>query len=134
MSFCQWRGRRRIAEVCCRLPISDLRHILQMFTDKFVVAAKLLVEETYCILGLQAKARYVLQRVKRKVKAAHFVEHNHVKRSCGRSAVYITVHMEAAFIGAAMNQGMNEPAIIVEGKDHGRCFGEESVEGHFIHP
>jgi hypothetical protein len=72
--------------------------------------------------SLHAKPRDVLQCIQRKVEAAHFIQHDHVERSGGRAVIHITVHMEAAFIGAPMNQGVNEPAIVVEGEDHGRTF------------
>ena len=42
--------------------------------------------------------------------------------------------MKTSFIGTPVNQGMNEPAIVVEGKDHGRLLCEQRVERHFVHP
>jgi hypothetical protein len=62
----------------------------------------------------------MLQCVERKVEAAHFIQNHHVKGRGGCSLIHIAVHMEARFIGAPMNQRMNEPAIVVEGEDHRR--------------
>ena len=70
----------------------------------------------------------MLQRVKREVESAHLIQNDHVERSSCCSLVYISVHMEAALIGAPMNQRMNEPAIVVECENHGCFFGEERIE------
>src|ERR1039458_8399708 len=86
-----------IAKVLRPLPVSDLRHILQVFTDIVVVALQFLIKEVDGILGLQTEARDMLQCVERKVEAAHFIENHHVEWSGGRSAVHVAVHMEAAF-------------------------------------
>ena len=134
MSLGKWSRGGGIAEVLCPLPVPDLRHILQIFADIVVVALQFLVEEVDGFLGLQTEARDVLQCIERKMEAAHFIENHHVEWCRGRSAVHIAVYMEAAFIGASVNQGMNEPAIVVEGEDHRRFFGEERVERHFVHP
>src|SRR5664279_1373922 len=122
-----------ITEVLCPLPVPDLRHILQVLTDIVVVALQFLVEEVDSILGLQTEARDMLQCVERKVEAAHFIENHHVEWRGGRSVVHIAMDVESRLIGASMNQGMNEPAIIVEGENHWRLLSEECVERHFVH-
>ncbi len=124
----------RIAEVLRPLPIPDLGHILQMLTDIVVVALELLVEEVDGILSLQTKTGDMLQCIERKVEPAHFIQNHHVEGRRGRSAIHVAVYMKAAFIGAPMNEGMNEPAIVVEGEDHRRRLGKERVERHFVHP
>src|SRR5579863_5984275 len=68
------------------------------------------------------------------MEAAHFVQHDHVERGSGCSPVDIPMHMEAAFIGAPVNQCVNEPAIVVESENHGCLFCEECIEGHLVHP
>ncbi len=85
-----------IAEVLRPLPVPDLGHILQLFTDIVVVALQFLVEEVDCMLRLQTKARDVLQCIERKMEAAHFVENHHVEWRGGRTTVHVAVHMEAA--------------------------------------
>src|SRR5664279_1385034 len=99
-----------------------------MLTNLVMMFVKLCVEHPDCIRRLHTETRDVLQCVQRKVEAAHFVQNNHVKRCCGRTLVNISVHMETPLIGASVHQGMNEPAIIMEGEDHRRTRGEERVE------
>jgi len=41
---------------------------------------------------------------------------------------------ESGFHWSAMNQRMNEPAVVVEGEDYWRRLGEQRVERHLIHP
>jgi len=75
----------------------------------------------------------MLQCVERKMEAAHFVQNHHVEGRCGRSVIHVAMHMEAAFIGAPVNKRVNEPAIVMEGKDHRRCLSKKRVERHFVH-
>src|ERR1039458_2958665 len=76
----------------------------------------------------------MLQCVDSKVKTAHLIQHHHVKRRRCCALIHVAAYMETAFIGAPVNHGVNEPAIIVEGEDDRCVFGEERVKGHVVHP
>src|SRR5579871_3716894 len=128
MSFRQRSGPTRIAEVRRPLPVPDLGHILQVPADVVVMLIQLLSKQLDCIRRLQTKPRNMLQRIESEVKAAHFVQHHHVEGRGGCTAVHVTMHVEAAFIGAPMNEGMNEPAIVMKGKYYWSTLREDSVE------
>src|ERR1700728_3601493 len=104
MSLGQWSRRSGFTEVRRPLPVLDLWHVFKVLTDVVVMFIELPAEHLDCIRSLHAKAGDVFQCVQRKMKAAHFVEHDHVKRCGGRTLVIITMNMEAAFIGGTMNK------------------------------
>ena len=126
-----WSG--GITKVLRPLPVSDLRHILEMLADIVVVALQFLVEEVDGILGLQPEAGNMLQCIERQVEAAHFIENHHVEWSCGRPLIHVAVHMETALIGAPVHKGMNQPAVVVEREYNRRLLSEERIERHFVH-
>src|ERR1017187_1324318 len=75
----------------------------------------------------------MLQCVDSKVKTTHLIQHYHVERRRCCALIHVAAYMETAFIGAPVNHGVNEPAIVVK-REVDRCvFGEERVKGHVVH-
>jgi len=99
-----------------------------------MVLEQLVVEQIDCIRGRNSQPGNMLERLEGKVKAAHLIQNDHIKRRGGGSTVHVAAHMEAAFIGTSMNHAVNEPAVIVEGEHDGRALGKERVERHVVHP
>jgi hypothetical protein len=134
MSLGQWSWRGGFAEIDCPLPISDLGHLLKVLANVVVMFIEFSADHLDCVGSLHAKPRDMLQCIEHKMEAAHFVEHDHVERCGCRTLVDIIMPAEASFMRATVNQGVNEPSIVVEGEDHGRTFSEERVEEHLVHP
>src|ERR1700691_982338 len=100
MSLGQWSWLGEFAEIVCPLPISDLGHVLKVLANVVVMFIELSAEHLDCVGSLHAKPRDVLQSIERQVKAAHFVEHDHVEWCCCRTLVDVTMHVKASLMGA----------------------------------
>jgi hypothetical protein len=75
-----------------------------------------LAEDLDCVDSLQTKPQNVLQCIQRKADAPYSIQNYHIKRSSGCTLAHINMHMKAFFVGAPVNQGMNELAIVMEGE------------------
>src|SRR5437660_3099629 len=65
---------------------------------------------------------------------AHFIEHDHIEWSCGRSLFVKTAHMETNRVWAAMNKLVYSSLVTVKGKHDRLIFCEVLYEGGIIQP
>src|SRR5271155_4901007 len=114
MSLSQGRGHTRLTEIGGPMPIPYLWHILEMLPDVFVMRKQLAVEQIDGICGFNSQPRNMFERLESEVEAAHLIEHDHIKRRGGGSAVHVTAHVETAFIGTSVNHTVDEPPVVVE--------------------
>ena len=75
----------------------------------------------------------MLQGFNGKMETTHLIQYDHVERCRGRTSIHVAAHVKAGLIRTPVNHGVDEPAVVVKGKNHWDALCKEGVEGHVVH-
>src|SRR5437773_754795 len=82
-------------------PVANLRQVLPIFSDVFLVFDALVADRLLGVGGNRAQAHSV-DHVRDKVKAIHIIEKDHIERRRGGPFFLVAAHVEIAVIGPSI--------------------------------
>src|SRR5690242_809587 len=109
-------------------PARDLRHVVAVSANEFLVVDELVADGLLGVSGPGAQLGHAVEHVADQMEAIETVQHTHVERR-GRGAFFpVAACVDVLVTVSPVGQPVNEGRIAMEGKDDRLVDGEERVE------
>ena len=105
-------------------PITDLRHIVAVFTDVLPVLDKLAAQKLLEVSSDALQTRNAIDDVACKVETIQIVQDSHVERSCCRAFFFVAANVEIVVVRAAIGEAVDQPGVTMKRKNDWLVFRE----------
>src|SRR5271157_3373509 len=109
-------------------PVADLRDILAMLANEFLVLDQLVAQRLLHVTGPRLKLWQAVDRATEQVEAIHLDQHRHVAWCRDGAFFLVAAYVQVMVVCSPVSEPVDQPWITVERKDDGLVEREESVE------
>src|SRR5271157_2364051 len=109
-------------------PVTDLRDILAMLANEFLVLDQLVAQRLLHVTGPRLKLWQAVDRVTHQMEAIHLVQHRHVEGCCDSAFFLVAPNVQVMVVCSPVSEPVDQPWVTVERKDDWLVEREESIE------